>query len=1197
MKRGETTNTFQDGLVMDFNPLVTPNTMLTNALNATLLTYNGNDNSLQNDMGNGRVETAYLPEGFIPLGTCSFGGIVYIASYNPFTKQSQIGSFPSPERNITTDELKESDKFIQKVNFYESGTNNVINPRYKILLLEDRELNQGDKFQIFSDNLNAIKDRLSALNSLHNDINDLPRYLKLHVISINSKGEISYLDSDLTWYNENENNYFIRLKKIELGGENEVDLDEYRSLVQANYSVYTAPFKGKIGILAELECISSFEVGYDAKVKDGKSELEKTATFTLDLNWTYDNDNKYSKNQINPIGYKINIIDNVKNSKKESIHPINLFNKTINDINIYLNDNYIFPPGEETKQWDYEDWYNYFDNLNLIRKNDGSDETIKSESFDIDYILTKDTNGNINDYKIQIEVTPIMEFGYLDYLKQTLDINLAYLNQGIYNLTEWRYYVNKEDIVINWGLEAYPNEGDKVTSVDFTFIEFYNILNKDENYNIWSVFNGDNHYENVSIFNKSPQLKSDNKSSYSGRFQNTIKYDEELLEKFKLEKNKCYFVEITINIDSTNNVEPKHYYRILYTIPIFNKYYFNNDDFANCRLDKDLFYYEKIFETPAPVVKDAETRYYYDDENGESKKFNIKQNFIIKETDDEDTIIFKNTRQEDYVKFYNNCSYQLLMKNFDGFDTSKVFSNFCFDYQSDNIHYRSDMLNISTNAQQISRNPTNLKLNEISVDVKDPKSEINTIKNYNLDYSIMPLAVHQQVEENNMLGVIDPDLGGERLEGQAGGGSGGLYGGSFTGNQFKNDDLDEYPNPFDLNGCDLQLIVGSPDKNSDQYDKINNSPQLISLRLNDADFIIRTPFQPIYLEKLINCNYQLEKLTDGGTKRLKFKSYKRSDLWLNYDSNDFVHVPENSFASIDATGQEMITNFIKPAFKDFNLGFCTFYNYYTNATNVGYKVYFDSNTSDDKDRANFGRDLGKSSSDMLIGMVINSSNPIIICSKSGADESSDYKNIKNVLSNLYIWKERNISKEIYALDNLIWWNNYTIQILLDIPNINVEVSSFCINNTLGDQAGTYKNITNSENLPNNLKINDIPNLEGLNLSLKYNINSDNLKKLLAEYNVYFYNEITNKITQNESVSTLINNENKIVETLNVSNNHQYRISRGSDDSLKVESIKSSPNNLGTFYFIGETDELKDNNFRDGSTGQAQVLAVYNLVFA
>ena len=32
-------------------------------------------------MGNGRVETAYLPEGYIPVGTCEFGDIIYTGRF------------------------------------------------------------------------------------------------------------------------------------------------------------------------------------------------------------------------------------------------------------------------------------------------------------------------------------------------------------------------------------------------------------------------------------------------------------------------------------------------------------------------------------------------------------------------------------------------------------------------------------------------------------------------------------------------------------------------------------------------------------------------------------------------------------------------------------------------------------------------------------------------------------------------------------------------------------------------------------------------------------------------------------------------------------------------------------------------------------------------------------------------------------
>ena len=93
----QTSNTFQKGLQKDTHPMVQGNDTLTNALNATLITMKGNEVVLQNDMGNRRVDEAYLPAGYEPVGIKEYGGIIYIASYNPITNKSQIGSFPSPQ--------------------------------------------------------------------------------------------------------------------------------------------------------------------------------------------------------------------------------------------------------------------------------------------------------------------------------------------------------------------------------------------------------------------------------------------------------------------------------------------------------------------------------------------------------------------------------------------------------------------------------------------------------------------------------------------------------------------------------------------------------------------------------------------------------------------------------------------------------------------------------------------------------------------------------------------------------------------------------------------------------------------------------------------------------------------------------------------------------------------------------------------
>lgn len=100
------TNTFQNGLVTDSHPLAVSNDALTNCLNGTLITYNGNELILQNDVGNSKIiykddnnveQEVQLSKGFIPIGMKSFGNIIYIFSHNPTTLEGEIGTFPSPD--------------------------------------------------------------------------------------------------------------------------------------------------------------------------------------------------------------------------------------------------------------------------------------------------------------------------------------------------------------------------------------------------------------------------------------------------------------------------------------------------------------------------------------------------------------------------------------------------------------------------------------------------------------------------------------------------------------------------------------------------------------------------------------------------------------------------------------------------------------------------------------------------------------------------------------------------------------------------------------------------------------------------------------------------------------------------------------------------------------------------------------------
>lgn len=94
----ETVNEFKDGLNLDLHPIVTPNSVLTDNLNGTFITYNGNEFCLQNDRGNKYITS--LSAGFTPIGIKEFNGILYIISVNG--DLTEIGTFPGISNWSTT---------------------------------------------------------------------------------------------------------------------------------------------------------------------------------------------------------------------------------------------------------------------------------------------------------------------------------------------------------------------------------------------------------------------------------------------------------------------------------------------------------------------------------------------------------------------------------------------------------------------------------------------------------------------------------------------------------------------------------------------------------------------------------------------------------------------------------------------------------------------------------------------------------------------------------------------------------------------------------------------------------------------------------------------------------------------------------------------------------------------------------------
>lgn len=97
----ESVNTFNEGLNYDLNPITTPNNVLTDCVNGTFITFNGDELALQTDAGNTKImvpgteaDPLYvkLSDGFYPLGIKEYGGILYIVSGKEPTKTVRVFS-------------------------------------------------------------------------------------------------------------------------------------------------------------------------------------------------------------------------------------------------------------------------------------------------------------------------------------------------------------------------------------------------------------------------------------------------------------------------------------------------------------------------------------------------------------------------------------------------------------------------------------------------------------------------------------------------------------------------------------------------------------------------------------------------------------------------------------------------------------------------------------------------------------------------------------------------------------------------------------------------------------------------------------------------------------------------------------------------------------------------------------------------
>lgn len=589
MKRQETANVFTKGLMLDLNPLQVTNDTLTNCLNGTMFTYNGNENVLQNDMGNCQVETAMLPSGYVPLGSTSFGGIIYILSYNPLEKKCQIGSFPSPERNITTDELGSNenstlnlDEFLTNGTFDFTNQNQIIKKYVQTLRLSDTIVYPNDKYKIFSNNLNLLN-YISGYHENNTDANLYPKYLRLDIIAELNNGQVITLTDSATWVKTNLGSdekpsyslpYYIYLKSC-INENEQLTLEEYRNLVGSQYDVFMSKISGKIGIQTKLEVPTSFSVGYDA-IKTTSNNIEGYQFYFL-LNWTNDLVGEH-KNRVNPYGIKWYCLQSVGQANiclKQTLRTSEIQNRYSIPSNTLINtdyystivpDNYYKYTDEEIVGY-LEYQKNEFSN-NKLRANDGTD---------FQYVIKgpfiPSTTGEITLY-----VVPYMPFGELNFLKQEIKVNLDNLQSGQININNYQYYVTDKDINVSYCIEAYPERGKSISECVLNLYELGSELETEAK----GYFLSQDTYNNKS---NSQLTKSDLvgqtvlPTPYSG--YNSIKLNKSNLN---LTPNRIYIAEFEIKYGNTNSTESFYFYRLLFNSSIFNNAYNSASDFKDLKL-------------------------------------------------------------------------------------------------------------------------------------------------------------------------------------------------------------------------------------------------------------------------------------------------------------------------------------------------------------------------------------------------------------------------------------------------------------------------------------------------------------------------------------------------------------------------------------------------------------------------------------
>lgn len=611
-------NTFNEGMVLDNHPLMTPNTVLTDALNATLVTMNGNEMVLQNDMGNARVENAKLPPGYIPIGMKEYGGIIYIACYNPLTNKGQIGCFPSPQRQKTTTQISEITPtfkfpdvtYIKEENDEEWYKINSLLTKCEIFP-KGTIIRSGDKFSVGlpianmfgTDNIDSTGEHyISNYDNVENGLVKTPmnRMYTFGVATLDNNGQLCDITNQLKRYKGGQQVQFSNidsdLYKFNCGyWQNEMSTEDKDGLVsselmnqtsvQSKLNTYNSKLFGRLFLYAKYNAIDSVDisiVGYK------KSEITNDIKNPIYLNTKNQDDDKNIIKIDSPIvlfiyaNYKYNCPDGSADLNKKDDLPKPLegykyyFDKYRNSniirgllLTLKINKNTTQQllefniPSDNNENYTVGYGYPVYDSITNL--------------YSFSQLFTLPIKSSLNQ-TIEWSVTPIMRFfdngklingGLLPDKGVNGSLDTGNINSGVMKLNTWNYYISEDRINLRWGYESYPRDNDVISDITF---RFYDIATNE------IVFNNGT----VDIDNSTPRWTyiTKNRLSYNGTFSENFDINNFISNKASTNifaPNKLFYVRISY----TYNNDTREDYRWMLITGLYNPSYWGTEEYSS----------------------------------------------------------------------------------------------------------------------------------------------------------------------------------------------------------------------------------------------------------------------------------------------------------------------------------------------------------------------------------------------------------------------------------------------------------------------------------------------------------------------------------------------------------------------------------------------------------------------------------------